>query len=96
MRQVLQSASVSRRVVPAATVVGISLVAGCNRAPSISILGSFFPAWLFCLVLGILLTSLVHLGLQHTRLAGALEPPVLVYPSLIAVFTMSLWLLFYS
>ena len=28
------------------------LLTGCGRAPSFDILGSFFPAWLVCLVVG--------------------------------------------
>ena len=30
-------------------------LAGCARAPSFDILGSFFPAWLLCLAVGVLL-----------------------------------------
>ena len=69
---------------------------GCDRAPSYSILGSFFPVWIFCFVAGLLLTLGVHLVLRRFNLAAQLSPAVLVYPSLTALFTMSLWLIFYS
>jgi len=71
-------------------------ISGCNRAPSYSILGSFFPVWIFCFFAGLLLTWLLHLALQRMNLASQLTPAVLVYPSLTALFTMSLWLIFYS
>ena len=71
-------------------------VGGCDRAPSYSILGSFFPVWIFCFIVGLLLTLGVHLLLQRLRLADQLAPAVLVYPSLAALFTMSLWLILYS
>src|SRR5262249_14438831 len=33
----------------------VMLCTGCSRAPSFDILGSFFPAWLLCLAVGLLL-----------------------------------------
>ena len=62
-------------------------------APSFDILGSFFPAWLFCLVLGLLLTIASRCLLMRVRVA--IFVPVLTYPSLTALFTLSLWLAFF-
>jgi hypothetical protein len=69
------------------------LLSGCSRAPSIEILGSFFPAWLVCFIAAIALTTLVRLALLRLRVKAAL--PLLVYPSLTALFTFLLWLLFF-
>ncbi len=66
------------------------LLTGCSRAPSFDILGSFFPAWLICLASGLLLTVAALWLLSRTRLVLAL--PILTYPSLTALFTLSLWL----
>ena len=65
------------------------LMTGCGRAPSFDILGSFFPAWLLCLVVAILLTVI-----SRTLLGRYVEIvwPVLVYPSLTAIFALALWL----
>jgi hypothetical protein len=68
-------------------------LAGCSRTPSIDILGSFFPAWLVCFAAGSLLTALTRLTLM--RLHMRLDLPVLAYPSLAALFTFGLWLIFY-
>jgi YtcA family len=70
-----------------------SLLSGCSRAPSIEILGSFFPAWLVCFIVAIVLTALARLALLRLRVKAAL--PLLVYPSLAALFTFLLWLLFF-
>ena len=67
---------------------------GCTRAPSFDILGSLFPAWLVCLVFGILLTALTHWFLLQLQVSIAL--PILLYPSLIAFFTLCLWLVFFG
>ena len=69
---------------------------GCRRAPSYSILGSFFPVWIFCFVAGILLSFLIHTLLGRRGLGNLLSPALLVYPSLTVLFTLTLWLLFYS
>ncbi len=73
------------------------LFAGCrHRVQSYSILGSYFPAWLLCFAAGILLASLMYILLQRLRLAEQLAPPLLVYPALALLLTLSLWLMLYS
>jgi hypothetical protein len=64
-----------------------------TRAPSFDILGSFFPAWLVCLALGILLTMAARWLLVRLHIVIAL--PTLTYSSLTALFTFALWLLFF-
>ncbi|HWO32171.1 MAG TPA: YtcA family lipoprotein [Candidatus Acidoferrum sp.] len=68
-------------------------LAGCSRAPSVDILGSFFPAWLVCLTLAVLLTALTRLVLLRFHMN--LDLAVLAYPSLAALFTFALWLIFF-
>ena len=70
------------------------LLASCSRAPSIEILGSYFPAWLICLTLAILLTFLARWLLL--RLQIPVVPPIVVYPCMTAMFTFALWLVFYG
>jgi YtcA family len=69
------------------------LLSGCSRAPSVELLGSFFPAWLVCFIVAIALTALARLELLRLRVEPAL--PILVYPSLAALFTFLLWLVFF-
>jgi urea transporter len=65
------------------------LLTGCGRAPAFDVLGSFFPAWLICFAVAILLAVLCRVLLQP-RVEIAF--PVLVYPSMTAIFTFALWL----
>jgi hypothetical protein len=83
----------SRVVRPLTLVLVAALLSGCSRAPSIEVLGSFFPAWLVCFIVAIVLTALARLALLRLRVKAAL--PLLVYPSLAALFTFLLWLLFF-
>jgi YtcA family len=69
------------------------LLAGCGHAPSFDVVGSFFPAWLICLAVSILLTVLARWLFLHLRVI--LAPPILIYPSLTAAFAFALWLIFF-
>jgi hypothetical protein len=66
---------------------------GCGRAPSFDILGSFFPAWMVCMAVGLGLTAAFRWLLSRMRIAVA--APILTYPSLTALITMALWLAFF-
>jgi hypothetical protein len=77
------------RSVQGVFVSALLLITGCGRAPSFDILGSFFPAWLVCLVVAILLTVVSRaLLIRYVEIVW----PVLVYPSLTAIFAFGLWL----
>ena len=94
------SPSLLRRAIKAAvagaTFAPVLWAAGCSRAPSFNILGSFFPAWILCGVLGILLTVGARLFFVRIKLEQQLSPLILVYPCLTAFFTFTLWLVFFS
>lgn len=68
------------------------LMAGCGRAPSFDIMGSFFPAWLVCLAVAIVLAVVSRTLLSRYV---AIVWPVLIYPSLTAIFAFVLWLVLY-
>ena len=69
------------------------LLASCSRAPSFDILGSYFPAWLICLALGVVVTVVIRWLLLRFQLE--LVFPIVVYPSLTALFAFGMWLVFY-
>ena len=69
-------------------------LASCSRAPSFDLLGSFFPAWLLCLGLALVLTLVTRWLLLRVHVVFAF--PILTYPSLTALFTFALWLGFFQ
>jgi len=81
--------ALANRILRGAAGLAPLLLTGCGRAPVFDVLGSFFPAWLVCFAVGILLAAICRALLQP-RVEIAF--PVLVYPSLTAVFTFALWL----
>jgi hypothetical protein len=72
------------------------LLCGCHYAPNISILGSFFPAWLLCIVVGILLTAVFRWLLMRMKLATEIAWTILVYPCVALFFACTLWLIFFG
>jgi hypothetical protein len=62
-------------------------------APSVSILGSFFPAWLISIVIGLVLTVIVRQVLVATNTASYLRPAAVAYPSLACFLIFATWLL---
>jgi hypothetical protein len=74
-------------------VLTVVLCSSCSRAPSFDILGSFFPAWLVCLAVALLLTVATRWLLVRVHVPVAL--PVLTFPSLVALFAFGLWLSFF-
>jgi hypothetical protein len=70
------------------------MTAGCSQAPSIDIMGSLFPAWLLCIVLGILLALLGRWWLLRAHIKVLF--PVLVYPCLAAALTFAIWLVLFQ
>jgi YtcA family len=74
----------------------VSALTGCGRAPSFNILGSFFPAWLICMVAGVVLAAAAYRVLAHFKLDKEISWTILVYPCLAALFACSLWLIFFG
>jgi hypothetical protein len=69
---------------------------GCGLAPSVNVLGSFFPAWLICIVVGLVLTILTRRVLVTMGIASDLRPAGLVYPCLGALWIFATWLVLFG
>lgn len=70
-------------------------VAGCTLTPSIAVLGSYFPDWLFCAVGALVLTLAVRALLAQRGLERLLAPAALVLPALTLLFALLAWLIFF-
>ncbi len=70
------------------------LLTGCD--PMLSLEGSFWPAWIICILAGLATSMLLMWQFIRLRLAPHLGPPLLIAPSLWALCTFVIWLLFYS
>ena len=65
-------------------------------AISFILFGSYFPAWVACLIVAILVTVLSHIVLRRTGLLLAM-PALPVFYLLVAIFSgMTSWLILFS
>jgi hypothetical protein len=69
------------------------LLAGCD--PIINVYGSFFPAWVACLFIGVGLTAVLRMVFAATGLEDGFAPVLLVYPALAFLITCLTWLVFF-
>ncbi|MGJ0486448.1 MAG: YtcA family lipoprotein [Methylomicrobium sp.] len=86
--------SIPRLQKTAFPVLSVILLTGCD--PMLSIEGSFWPAWIICILAGLGASMVLMWQLVRHRLAPYLGPPLLIAPSLWALCTFVIWLLFYS
>lgn len=68
------------------------LMSGCVNAPSIGVLGAYFPDWLFCIVAGVALAIVVFLVLKRLRANDLMKPSALTYPALVTLLALAVWL----
>ena len=68
---------------------------GCRGAPSINVLGSFFPGWMLCMAVGVAGALVLHQVFIRTNIEPYLQPRPLVYFALWGLITLSSWLLFF-
>jgi len=71
------------------------LCAGCGRAPSVDVLGSFFPVWMVCLTIAIALACVLRIVLVRVQFESELGPVALFYPSVVVLLSCLLWLIFF-
>jgi hypothetical protein len=67
----------------------------CSNAPSVDIVGSFFPVWMVCLIIGVMLAACLRWLLLRLRMESDVGPLALFYPSAVVLFTCGLWLIFF-
>ena len=63
--------------------------------PQINIIGSFFPSWMLCAVIGLVAALLGRWLFVRLGLDPYVGPPTLVYSSLGLLVTLVLWVAFF-
>lgn len=76
--------------------LALMICTGCSRAPSIELIGSFFPGWMFCIVGALVLSVLIRTALVRWDMESKVGPLVVFYPGLVVALSCLLWLTFFS
>src|SRR6476620_11573855 len=67
-----------------------------HRSPTIDILGSYFPAWMICIVSGLTLTLVSRWIIRAYHLEAYASPAPLIYTCLTTIYTFVTWIIFYQ
>ena len=67
-----------------------------HHSLTVDVLGSYFPAWMVCILSGLTLTLIAHWIVEFRNLKPYLGPAPLIYSCLMIVFTFATWILFYQ
>jgi hypothetical protein len=67
-----------------------------HRSLTVDVLGSYFPAWMVCILSGLTLTLIAHWIVELRNLKPYLGPVPLIYSCLMVIFTFATWILFYQ
>ena len=67
-----------------------------DHSPTVDILGSYFPAWMICILIGLTLTFVAHWIVSVLKLKPYVGPAPLIYSCLMIIFTFATWIVFYK
>lgn len=72
------------------------MVSGCSHAPTMDLLGSYFPAWMLCTALGVVAAVIIRQVLVVAGIAVYVVAPLLTYAGLAVFVTLLLWLFWFG
>jgi len=67
-----------------------------HHSLTVDILGSYFPAWMVCILSGLALTFIARWIIQVQNLKPYVGPAPLIYSCLMIIFTFATWILVYQ
>src|ERR1700734_2011072 len=74
----------------------LCLLGGCDGAPSRNILGSHFPSWMVCALVGIALALVARAIFKASGLLDELPVPFVVMLAIACASTFAMWLIWLS
>jgi YtcA family len=96
MRPILDNSILKRGWIAFLALIPSAVLTACQRAPSFSIAGSFFPDWIFCCLIGILVTVVAYRLFVGLKMEREVQPAILIYPCIALSSAVTLWLLFFD
>jgi hypothetical protein len=71
-------------------------VVSCSYSPTMDLLGSYFPAWMLCAVIGIVAAVIIRQILAVAGINEYVVAPLLTYAGLAVSATLLAWLLWFG
>jgi hypothetical protein len=74
----------------------VSLLVGCDGAPSRNILGSYFPSWMVCALAGLALALVARAIFKSAGVLTEIPVPLVVMAAIGCAGTFAIWLIWLS
>jgi hypothetical protein len=74
----------------------VAVSVSSHHSLTVDVLGSYFPAWMVCILSGLALTFVAHWIVLVCNLKPYIGPAPLIYSCLMIIFTFATWILFYQ
>jgi hypothetical protein len=76
--------------------VALLFFGGCAHSPTLDVYGSYFPAWIVCIVTGIVITVIARLLLVAAGINEYMRFKQALYCCMAVFFTLAVWLIFFK
>ena len=87
-----QVVRVNRRM----SLLALALLAGCAGPPAVNVVGSYFPAWMLCTLIGLVTAVCLRQILVLCRLEGLLLLPLVTHAAVALAVTLAVWLIWFG
>ena len=74
----------------------IFLLGGCAHSPTVDVLGSYFPAWMLCIIIGLFSMLIVRLLLIGFGIYAHLRLKPVLFSCTAIFFTLAVWLVLFK
>jgi len=71
-------------------------LAGCAFSPTVDVLGSYFPSWMLCIILGLVITLIARLLLIGFGIYAQMRLRPLIISCMAILFTLAVWGVFFK
>ena len=71
----------------------VLVLTGCSSSPSRNILGSYFPSWMICALVGMGATVALRIVLAKLGIDAELPIPIVTYLAFATAVSLGMWLL---
>ena len=74
----------------------VPFLAGCAGPPAVNVVGSYFPAWMLCTLIGLVAAVCVRQVLVLVRLEDRLVLPLATHVAVALAVTLAIWLIWFG
>jgi hypothetical protein len=74
----------------------VAPLSGCAGAPAVNVVGSYFPAWMLCAIVGVTVAVCFRQVLVLVGLENSLPVPLVTHAAVALAVTLAVWLVWFG